>query len=142
MDLLIGIVIMIGIIVVSVGISFAIGGIITIHNSLIDEKRRQTHPQLWLWFEECNEACKQEGMWYNSQIAPLKQKIDIILDKWDYYSAEKRHQKEEELENLRKCIEIADIVYTEMCNKTQEIRSKIHTYVDEHDLEWARHSGW
>ena len=142
MDLLVGIVVMIGIIVVSVGMSFAIGGIITAYNSLIDEKRRQTHPQLWSWFEECNEACKQESMWYNSQIAPLKQKIDTILAKWDYYSAETRHQKEEELENLRKAIEIADIVYTEMCNKTQAIRSKIHNYVEEHDLEWARHSGW
>lgn len=134
--------IFLGIIVVSVGLSLAISGIINLCYNLTEEKRKKAHPQLWVWFDECNDAGQEECRWHNAKIAPLKNKIDAILREWDYYTAETKLQKEEELENLRKAIEVADVVYCEMHNKTETIRSKIHDYVEEHDLEWARHWGW
>lgn len=137
-----GVLIFLGIIVVSVGLSLAISGIINLCYNLTEEKRKKAHPQLWVWFDECNDAGQEECRWHNAQIAPLKNKIDAILREWDYYTAETKVQKEEELENLRKAIESADKVYIEMHNKTEAIRSKIHDYVEEHDLEWARHWGW
>ncbi len=136
------ILIFLGIIVVAVGLSLAISGTINLCRSLIEEERKKTHPQLWSWFDECDDAEQEECRWHNAQIAPLKKKVDAILREWDYYTAETKLQKEEELENLRKAIEVADVVYREMHNKTEVIRSKIHDYVEEHDLEWARHWGW
>lgn len=137
-----GVLIFLGIIVVSVGLSLAISGTINLCYNLTEEKRKKAHPQLWVWFDKCNDAGREECRWHNAQIAPLKNKVDAILREWDYYTTETKLQKEEELENLRKAIESADKVYIEMHNKTEAIRSKIHDYVEEHDLEWARHWGW
>ena len=137
-----GLLVLLGIIVVSVGLSLGIGGIINLCYDVTEDKRKRAHPQLWVWFDECNEAGQEECRWHNAQIAPLKNKVDAILREWNYYSAETKSQKEIELENLRKAIESADVVYREMHNKTEAIRSKIHDYVEEHDLEWARHWGW
>lgn len=137
-----GILVLLGIIVVSVGLSLAISGTINLCCDYTEKKRKKAHPQLWVWFDECNEAGQEECRWYNAQIAPLKSKVDAILREWDYYSAETKFQKEEELENLRKAIESANVVYCEMHYKTETIRSTIHDYVEKHDLEWARHWGW
>lgn len=137
-----GLLVLLGIIVVSVGLSLGISGIINLCYEVTEDKRKKAHPQLWVWFDECNEAGHEECRWHNAQIAPLKNKVDAILREWNYYSAETKSQKEIELENLRKAIESADVVYREMHNKTEAIRSKIHDYVEEHDLDWARHWGW
>ena len=137
-----GILIFLGIIVVSMGLSLAISGTINLCYNLTEKKRKNAHPHLWVWFDECDEAGQEECRWHNAQITPLKNKVDAILREWDYYTAETKLQKEGELENLRKAIESADVVYREMHNKTEAIRSKIHDYVEEHDLEWARHWGW
>ena len=137
-----GLLVLLGIIVVSVGLSLGISGIINLCYDVTEDKRKKAHPQLWVWFDECNEAGQEECRWHNAQIAPLKNKVDAILREWNYYSAETKSQKEIELENLRKAIESADAVYREMHHKTEAIRSKIHDYVEEHDLEWARHWGW
>lgn len=142
MDILIALAIVVGIIAVSVSLSFGIGDIVNLCVKTIEDKRKKAHPQLWHWFDECNEAVQEECRWHNAQIAPLKKKIDTILREWNYYTAEAKLQKEEELENLRKAIESADKVYVKMHNKTEVIRSKIHNYVEEHDLEWARYWGW
>ena len=137
-----GLLVLLGIIVVSVGLSLGISGIINLCYDVTEDRRKKAHPQLWVWFDECNEAGQEECRWHNAQIAPLKNKVDAILREWDYYTAETKLKKEEELENLRKAIESADVVYREMHNKTEAIRSKIHDYVEEHDLDWARHWGW
>ena len=92
--------------------------------------------------DECNEKGAEESRWYNAMVAPLKSKVDAILREWDYYSADTKSKKEEELENLRKAIESANEVHIVMHNKTEEIRSKIHDYVEQHDLKWARSWGW
>lgn len=141
-DLLIALGVVIGIVVVAVGLSFGIGGIVNGCIAIIEEKRKKAHPQLWIWFDECNEAGEEECRWHNAQVLPLKQKIDKILHDWDYYSTDTKRAKEEELENLRKAHESANQVYFEMGLRTASIREKIHNYVEEHDLEWARHWGW
>ena len=126
----------------SIGLAFAICGIINWRMDRTETKRKQAHPNLWVWFEECDEAGAEECRWYNAQIAPLKKKVDAILREWDYYPTDTKSKKEEELENLRKAIESANKVYTVMHNKTEAIRTKIHNYVEENDLEWARKWGW
>lgn len=137
-----GLLVLLGIIVVSVGLSLAISGTINLCCDYTEKKRKKAHPQLWVWFDECNEAGQEECRWHNAQIAPLKNKVDAILREWNYYSADTKALKEIELENLRKAIESADVVYREMHNKTEAIRSTIHDYVEEHNLDWARHWGW
>lgn len=126
----------------SVGLAFAICGIINWRMDRTEAKRKQAHPDLWVWFDECEEAGAEECRWYNAQIAPLKNKVDAILREWDYYSADTKSKKEEELENLRKAIESANEVYIVMRNKTEAIRTKIHNYVEENGLEWAKEWGW
>ena len=126
----------------SVLLSIGITELIELHRKAVEKKRKKAHPQLWRWMDECYEAGAEECRWYNAQVAPLKSKVDAILREWDYYSADTKSKKEEELENLRKAIESANAVYYEMNNKTEAIRSKIHDYVEQHDLKWARSWGW
>lgn len=123
-------------------LSIGITELIELGRKAVEKKRKKAHPQLWSWIDECHEAGVEECRWYNAQVAPLKSKVDAILREWDYYSADTKSKKEEELENLRKAIESANAVYYEMNNKTEAIRSKIHDYVEQHDLKWARSWGW
>ena len=139
MEAFIAVIILIGI---SVALSWAITSFFNLCHDLIEKKRKKAHPELWVWIAECHDAGAEECRWYNAQVAPLKNKVDAILREWDYYSTDTKSKKEEELENLRKAIEGAKAVYYEMNNKTEAIRSKIHDYVEQHDLKWARSWGW
>ena len=107
-----------------------------------DAKRRQAHPQLYLWFDECDEAARQSCMWYNEQIAPLKKEVDSILKEIDYYPAEQRAEKEAELEELRKRIYVAQAIKKSLEEKVEEVRIKIKKYVADNNLEWAQKWGW
>ena len=107
-----------------------------------DAKRRQAHPQLYLWFDECEEAGRQSCMWYNEQIAPLKREVDAILKDIDYYPAEQRAEKEEELEELRKRIYVAQAIKRSLEEKVEEVKTKIKKYVADNNLEWAKKWGW
>ena len=107
-----------------------------------DAKRRQAHPQLYLWFDECEEAGRQSCMWYNEQIAPLKREVDAILKEIDYYPAEQRVEKEVELEELRKRIYVAQAIKKSLEEKVEEVRTKIKKYVADNNLEWAKRWGW
>lgn len=142
LDFILAIALVVGIVAVSVGLSFGIGGIANLCIKITETKRKKAHPELWRWMKDCNEKGQEECRWYNAMVKPLKDKIDTILREWDYYSAETKSQKEEELENLRKAMESAMEVYNEMRADTQTLRDAIHNYVEEHDLEWARHWGW
>lgn len=107
-----------------------------------DAKRRQAHPQLYLWFDECEEAGRQSCLWYNEQIAPLKREVDVILKEIDYYPAEQRAEKEAELEDLRKRIYVAQAIKKSLEEKVEEVRTKIKKYVADNNLEWAKKWGW
>lgn len=107
-----------------------------------DAKRRQAHPQLYLWFNECEEVGRQSCMWYNEQIAPLKREVDAILREIDYYPAEQRAEKEAELEELRKRIYVAQCIEKSLDEKVAEVKTKIKKYVADNDLEWAKQWGW
>ena len=108
----------------------------------IEAKRKKAHPHLWMLFDECDKAGSAECHYHNDNIAPLKRKIDNIIKNWNYYTAETKSQKEQELENLRKQLETHELVYSMMCAETQDIRDKIHNYVAQHDLKWAKKWGW
>ena len=107
-----------------------------------DVKRRQAHSQLYLWFDECEEAGRQSCKWYNEQIAPLKREVDAILKEIDYYPAEQRAKKEVELEELRKRIYVAQAIKKSLEEKVEEVRTKIKKYVADNNLEWAKKWGW
>ena len=107
-----------------------------------DAKRKAEHPQLYLWFDECEEAGRQSCMWYNEQIAPLKREVDAILKEIDYYPAEQRAEKEAELEELRKRIYVAQAIKRSLEEKVEEVRAKIKKYVADNNLEWAKKWGW
>ena len=107
-----------------------------------DAKRRAEHPQLYLWFDECEEAGRQSCLWYNEQIAPLKRKIDAILKEIDYYPAEQRAEKEAELEELRKRIYVAQATKKDLEEKVEEVKTKIKKYVADNNLDWAKKWGW
>ncbi len=142
MDILIALAVVVGIIVVSVGLSFGVGGIVNLCFTVAENKRKKAHPQLWSWFAEIDNTMRKEVNYHNDNITPLKRQIDAILANWSYYSADTRSQKEKELEELRKELEIHEAVYCAMSAETQKIRDKIHNYVEENDLEWARQWGW
>jgi hypothetical protein len=108
----------------------------------MDAKRRAEHPQLYLWFDECEEAGRQSCMWYNQQIAPLKRDVDAILKEIDYYPAEQRAEKEAELEELRKRIYVAQAIKKSLEEKVEEVKTKIKKYVADNNLEWAKKWGW
>lgn len=107
-----------------------------------DAKRRAEHPQLYLWFDECEEAGRQSCMWHNEQIAPLKREVDAILKEIDYYPAEQRAEKEAELEELRKRIYVAQAIKKSLEEKVEEVKTKIKKYVADNNLEWAKKWGW
>ena len=107
-----------------------------------DAKRKAEHPQLYLWFDECEEAGRQSCLWYNEQIAPLKREVDVILKEIDYYPTEQRVEKEAELEELRKRIYVAQCIEKSLDEKVAEVKTKIKKYVADNDLEWAKQWGW
>lgn len=126
----------------SIGLGFAISGIMNFCIDRKEAKRKKAHPQLWVWFDEIEETQTSEVHYHNDNITPLKKQIDVILANWNYYTTTTKSQKEKELEELRKELELHETVYRAMCAETQKIRDKIHNYVETNDLEWARKWGW
>ena len=120
-----------------------IAGFIT--SKVIDIKkarRKKAHPQLWDWFDECDKLSIESVNWYNREIAPLKREIDRLLKDLDYLPREQRAKREEELERLRVRVHVAKTMNDTIDRKTQEVRDRIHKYVEDNNLEWARKWGW
>lgn len=133
--------------VVSAIAIFILGGVIVwfITSKVMDIKearRKKAHPQLWDWFDECDALSIERVNWHNKEIAPLKREIDRLLKDLDYLPREQRAKREEELERLRVRVHVAKTVNDTMNRRTQDIRDKIHKYVEDNDLEWARKWGW
>lgn len=111
-------------------------------NKRIDAKRRKEHFKLYLWFDDYFIATCAVADWRNGEIRSREKKIDTILKEINYLPAELREKKEIELEELR------DQLYLAKCNvkvldfQVKEIREKIHQYVTEHNLTWAKKQGW
>lgn len=139
MESIIALVIVIG---GSIVLALAISGIMNFCIDRKEAKRKKAHPQLWVWFDEINASQCSEIHYHNENITPLKKKIDSILANWDYYSTATKSEKEQELELLRQQMEAYMVVYKVMCAETQKIRDKIHNYVEQNGLEWARSWGW
>lgn len=130
------------IIALCLGLAFAIAGICNGIENRMENKRKKAHPDLFDWFKECDEKASDSCRWYNREIAPLKRKVDAIINEMPYYPASVKVRKEVELEELRNKIHVATITYEVLEERAQEVRTRIHDYVEEHNLKWAEKQGW
>lgn len=107
-----------------------------------DKKRRREHPELYKLFDAVNKKGGECCRWYNEQIAPKKREIDNILKDWDYYTDERKTQKEVELKKLREGIQIAETIDKTLESELVELREQTKDYVKKHNVEWAKKMGW
>jgi len=107
-----------------------------------NKKREKEHPELYKLFDAVNEKCRDCCRWYNEQIAPKKREIDNILKDWNYYTNERRAQKEAELKKLRADLQIAETIDKTLESELVELREQTKDYVKEHNVEWAKKMGW
>lgn len=107
-----------------------------------DKKRQKEHPELYRLFDMVNEKGGECCRWYNEQISPKKREIDNILKDWDYYTDERRTQKETELKRLREDLQVAQTMDNVLESELVELREQTKDYVKKHNVEWAKKMGW
>lgn len=107
-----------------------------------DKKREREHPELYQLFDAVNEKAVECCHWYNEQISPKKREIDDILKNWNYYTDERRTQKEAELKRLREDIQTAETIDKVLHSELVELREQTKDYVKKHNVEWAKKMGW
>lgn len=107
-----------------------------------DNKRRQEHPELYRLFNMVDEKAGECCHWYNEQISPKKREIDNILKDWNYYTDERRAQKETELKRLREDIQTAETIDKVLHSELVELREQTKDYVKKHNVKWAKEMGW
>lgn len=107
-----------------------------------DKKRQKEHPELYRLFDMVNEKGGECCRWYNEQISPKKREIDNILKDWDYYTDERKIQKETELKKLREGIQTAETIDKVLHSELVELREQTKDYVKKHNVEWAKKMGW
>ena len=107
-----------------------------------DKKRRREHPELFQLFDMVNEKAGECCHWYNEQISPKKREIDNILKDWDYYTDERRAQKETELKRLREDLQVAQTMDNVLESELVELREQTKDNVKKHNVEWAKKMGW
>jgi hypothetical protein len=107
-----------------------------------EAKRKAEHPQLYELFRQVDAKSTESMRWYNKEIAPRKQEVDAILREWDYYTADTKRQREQELEELREAIELATITKKILEDELQNLRGQVHEYIEQNNVEWAKGWGW
>ena len=107
-----------------------------------DKKREKEHPELYRLFDAVNEKGSECVHWYNEQIAPKKREIDNILKDWNYYTDERRSQKEAELKKLREELQVAEATDNVLKSELVELREQTKDYVKKHNVKWAKKWGW
>lgn len=107
-----------------------------------EAKRKAEHPQLYELFDQVNTKSTESVRWYNKEIAPRKREIDRILKEWDYYTADTKRKREQELEELREGIELATITKNIIEDELRDLRMQVHRYIDRNNVEWAKDWGW
>lgn len=107
-----------------------------------DKKRQREHPELYRLFDAVNEKGGECCHWYNEQIAPKKREIDNILKDWNYYTDERKIQKEAELKKLREELQVAEAMDNVLESELVELREQTKDYVKKHNVEWAKKMGW
>ena len=107
-----------------------------------DKKRQKEHPELYRLFDMVDEKAGECCRWYNQQIAPKKREIDYIFKDWDYYTDERKIQKEAELKRLREDIQTAETIDKVLHSELVELRKQTKDYVKKHNVEWAKKMGW
>lgn len=116
--------------------------ILCAHYTKREAKRKAQHPQLYELFNQVNTKSTESTRWYNKEIAPRKREIDAILKEWDYYTAETKRQKEQELEELREAIELATITKKIIEDELRDLRMQVREYIVRNNVEWAKEWGW
>lgn len=132
-------IIMVGLVI---GIPIVVSAIMEFFANRTEAKRKKAHPLLWQMFDEIDEKTVEEIRWHNNEVAPIKEKIDFIISQWKYYTKETRLEKRIELEQLRNDLAKAEQVNKENCSATKAVREKIHKYVADNELNWAKKWGW
>ena len=114
--------------------------ILCAHYTKREEKRKAQHPHLYELFEQTNAKSTESCHWYNKEIAPRKKRIDTILKDWNYYTAETKSKKEQELEELREAIELATITEKIIDDELLDLRKQVREYIIKNEIDWA--NGW
>lgn len=133
---------MVIVILIFAAITFIINKIVGWCYDNRDKKREKEHPELYRLFNAVNEKGAECCRWYNEQISPKRREIDNILKDWDYYTDERRAQKEAELKKLREDIQIAETIDKTLEAELVELREQTKDYVKKHNVEWAKKLGW
>ncbi len=116
--------------------------VIGAHYTKREAKRKAEHPQLYELFDQVNAKSTESVRWYNKEIAPRKREIDAILKEWDYYTADTKRKKEQELEELREGIELTNITRKIIDDELQDLRAQVREYIERNNVEWAKDWGW
>ena len=103
---------------------------------------KKMHPQLYQLFDEVDEKGFECNRFYREEIAPCKKQIDEILQDWNYYPAEVKKVKEQELEKWRNRLHLANTTMKNLENEKEVVCDKIKKYVEDNNLEWAKQMGW
>ena len=125
-----------------IGIPIVVSVIMEFFANRTEAKRKKAHPLLWQKFDKNDEKTVEEIRWHNNEVANIKEKIDFIISQWKYYTKETRLEKRIELEQLRDDLAKAEQVNKENCSATKAVREKIHKYVADNELKWAKKWGW
>lgn len=112
------------------------------HYTKREAKRKVEHPQLYALFNQVDTKSTESVRWYNKEIAPRKREIDAILKEWDYYTADTKRKKEQELEELREAIELATVTKKIIDDELQGLRMQVREYIDRNNVKWAKEWGW
>jgi hypothetical protein len=112
------------------------------HYTKREAKRKAEHPQLYALFNQVDTKSTESVRWYNKEIAPRKREIDAILKEWDYYTADTKRKKEQELEELREAIELAGVTRKILDDELQGLRMQVREYIDRNNVKWAKEWGW
>lgn len=107
-----------------------------------EAKRKAEHPQLFELFSQANAKSTEHVHWYNKEIASRKREVDAILKEWDYYTADTKRKKEQELEELREAIELATVTEKIINDELRQLRAQVCEYIERNNVTWAKDWGW
>ena len=107
-----------------------------------EAKRKNEHPELYRLISEADAKSLEASRWHNQQIAPRKNQIDRLIAEMPYFPKEVKAQKEEELERLRREVYTANTTKKVLNDEYEELREKVHDYIEDHDVKWAKDWGW
>lgn len=132
----------VGIVAAILGFSFLMLKMIDWAYDKIVAKRKREHPALYELFDAIEQKNSEYCVLHNSEVTPRMKQIDVILRDWNYCPVAEREEKEKELEELRQSIKTTKATLKIIADEIAALREQIHSYVEQHHLEWAKKMGW